>query len=140
MVTKCCFCFFFFFVVFCCYEQDVPSRSSEFAHPDVLIGLTVMAYRYEGIRQTDLKRIVSQLKQDFTRQVKRANRVGFHACSLFFSFSLYSLSFFITFLFFRRFLIFLFIFFAFVCLFVRAGGPEGSAARLQAVCALARAE
>ena len=28
--------------------KDVPSRSSEFAHPDVLIGLTVLAYRYEG--------------------------------------------------------------------------------------------
>ena len=27
--------------------KDVPSRSSEFAHPDVLIGLTVLAYRYE---------------------------------------------------------------------------------------------
>jgi hypothetical protein len=27
--------------------QDVPSRSSEFAHPDVAIGLTILAYRYE---------------------------------------------------------------------------------------------
>lgn len=27
--------------------QDVPSRSSEFAHPDVAIGLTTLAYRYE---------------------------------------------------------------------------------------------
>lgn len=26
--------------------KDVPSRSSEFAHPDVIIGLTIMAYRY----------------------------------------------------------------------------------------------
>lgn len=26
--------------------KDVPSRSSEFAHPDVIIGLTVLAYRY----------------------------------------------------------------------------------------------
>ena len=26
--------------------KDVPSRSSEFAHPDVLIGLTILAYRY----------------------------------------------------------------------------------------------
>lgn len=25
--------------------KDVPSRSSEFAHPDVLVGLTVLAYR-----------------------------------------------------------------------------------------------
>ena len=26
--------------------QDVPSRSSEFAHPDVIISLTFLAYRY----------------------------------------------------------------------------------------------
>ena len=26
--------------------KDVPSKSSEFAHPDVTIGLTIMAYRY----------------------------------------------------------------------------------------------
>ena len=25
--------------------KDVPSKSSEFAHPDITIGLTVMAYR-----------------------------------------------------------------------------------------------
>lgn len=49
--------------------KDVPSRSSEFAHPDVLIGLTILAYRYEGIRVSDLVRIVSQLKQDFSRQL-----------------------------------------------------------------------
>ena len=49
--------------------KDVPSRASEFAHPDVLIGLTILAYRYEGCRLSDLKRVVMQLKQDFGRQV-----------------------------------------------------------------------
>ncbi|CAK4174347.1 unnamed protein product [Aphanomyces euteiches] len=49
--------------------KDVPSRSSEFAHPDVLIGLTILAYRYEGIRRSDAKTIVSQLKNDFSRQL-----------------------------------------------------------------------
>ncbi|RHY98210.1 hypothetical protein DYB35_004616 [Aphanomyces astaci] len=49
--------------------KDVPSRSSEFAHPDVLIGLTILAYRYEGIRRSDAKTIVSQLKHDFSRQL-----------------------------------------------------------------------
>ena len=49
--------------------KDVPSRSSEFAHPDVLIGLTVIAYRYSGLRRKDLQRIVMQLKQDYTRQI-----------------------------------------------------------------------
>jgi hypothetical protein len=27
--------------------KDVPSTASEFAHPDIIIGLTVLAYRYE---------------------------------------------------------------------------------------------
>jgi hypothetical protein len=49
--------------------KDVPSRSSEFAHPDALIGLTVMAYRYEGVRMEDLAKVVTQLKQDYSRQV-----------------------------------------------------------------------
>jgi hypothetical protein len=48
--------------------KDVPSASSEFAHVDVLIGLTIMAYRYEGLRLTDLRRIMTQLKADFSRQ------------------------------------------------------------------------
>lgn len=48
--------------------KDVPSRSSEFAHPDVVIGLTVLAFRYEGLRGKDVKELVTQLKQDFARQ------------------------------------------------------------------------
>jgi hypothetical protein len=27
--------------------KDVPSRESEFSHPDVVIGLTILAFRYE---------------------------------------------------------------------------------------------
>jgi len=42
--------------------KDVPSRNSEFAHPEVLIGLTILAYRYEGLRQKDLGTIVRHLK------------------------------------------------------------------------------
>ena len=34
--------------------KDVPSRNSEFAHPEVLIGLTILAYRYEGLPLTFL--------------------------------------------------------------------------------------
>eukprot|EP00928_Gymnodinium_smaydae_P006393 TRINITY_DN12258_c0_g1_i2.p1 TRINITY_DN12258_c0_g1~~TRINITY_DN12258_c0_g1_i2.p1 ORF type:complete len:1179 (-),score=178.35 TRINITY_DN12258_c0_g1_i2:170-3580(-) len=49
--------------------KDVPSRSSEFAHPDVLIGLTVLSYRYSGLRKKDLQRVVTQLKQDYSRQI-----------------------------------------------------------------------
>lgn len=49
--------------------KDVPSRSSEFAHPDALIGLTIMAYRYEGLRLDDLGTVIGQLKKDYTSQV-----------------------------------------------------------------------
>ncbi|CAC9518839.1 conserved hypothetical protein [Leishmania infantum JPCM5] len=48
--------------------KDVPSRSSEFAHPDVVIGLTILAFRYEGLRLQDVKELVTQLKRDFARQ------------------------------------------------------------------------
>jgi hypothetical protein len=60
---------------------EVPSRSSEFAHPEVLIGLTVLAYRYEGLRLEDLKKIVRALKKDMDAQAgpfaERAARVQF---------------------------------------------------------------
>ena len=62
--------------------KDVPSRSSEFAHPDVLIGLSLFAYRYEGLRIKDLKVLVSELKRDFKMQVKILNKIRFLAkCS-----------------------------------------------------------
>jgi hypothetical protein len=35
--------------------KDVPSPASEFAHPDVVIGMTVLAYRYEGLRWGDFQ-------------------------------------------------------------------------------------
>jgi len=28
--------------------KDMPSQSSEYAHPDITIALTILAYRYEG--------------------------------------------------------------------------------------------
>jgi hypothetical protein len=49
--------------------KDVPSRSSEFAHPDVVLGLTVLAYRYEGLRLSDTRELLRQLKNDYSRQV-----------------------------------------------------------------------
>ena len=30
--------------------KDCPSRTNEFSHPDVCIGLTALAYRYGGLR------------------------------------------------------------------------------------------
>eukprot|EP00796_Vickermania_ingenoplastis_P003610 gene3610-2550_t len=48
--------------------KDVPSASSEFAHPDVAIGLTVLAFRYEGLRRRDTKRLLQGLKRDLMKQ------------------------------------------------------------------------
>jgi hypothetical protein len=48
--------------------KDCPTPSSEFAHPEVLIGLSILAYRYEGLRQSDLKRLVKKLKDDLQHE------------------------------------------------------------------------
>lgn len=48
--------------------KDVPSHAAEFAHPDILIGLTILAYRYEGLRIKDIKRIIKQVKYNFSRE------------------------------------------------------------------------
>ena len=50
--------------------KDVPSRASEFAHPDIIIGLTVLAYRYEGLRKQDFETdIIALLRADFEKEV-----------------------------------------------------------------------
>ena len=41
--------------------KDVPSISSEFAHPDIVIGLTTLGYRYEGLRIRDFKILLNSL-------------------------------------------------------------------------------
>ena len=42
--------------------KDTPAPAAEFAQPDVLIGVTALAYRYEGLRLRNLKAVVCQLK------------------------------------------------------------------------------
>jgi hypothetical protein len=49
--------------------KDVPSPASEFAHPDVLIGLTILAYRYESLRFTDFEEIVGKVQSAFGREM-----------------------------------------------------------------------
>eukprot|EP00457_Paulinella_chromatophora_P000002 gb/GEZN01000002.1/.p1 GENE.gb/GEZN01000002.1/~~gb/GEZN01000002.1/.p1 ORF type:complete len:6816 (+),score=1425.09 gb/GEZN01000002.1/:114-20561(+) len=49
--------------------KDVPSTSSEFAHPDVIIGLSVLAYRYNGLRRPDFDDMVDTLTSDFSREI-----------------------------------------------------------------------
>ena len=48
---------------------DQPSAASEFAHPDIQIGLSVLAYRYSGIRWSDFVDIIDALKSEFEEQI-----------------------------------------------------------------------
>jgi hypothetical protein len=43
--------------------KDVPSRASQFSHPDVVIGLTTLAYRYEGMRFVDFENCLLELRE-----------------------------------------------------------------------------
>jgi hypothetical protein len=43
--------------------KDVPSERSEFAHPDIVISLTILAFRYEGIRRFELRETLKQLQR-----------------------------------------------------------------------------
>eukprot|EP01012_Entosiphon_sulcatum_P007139 TRINITY_DN13559_c0_g1_i1.p1 TRINITY_DN13559_c0_g1~~TRINITY_DN13559_c0_g1_i1.p1 ORF type:complete len:4669 (-),score=764.85 TRINITY_DN13559_c0_g1_i1:3029-17035(-) len=51
--------------------KDLPSQSSEFAHPDVVIGLTILAYRYEGLRETDFRDILSSIQEAVEKEPGR---------------------------------------------------------------------
>ena len=42
--------------------KDLPTRMSEFSQPDISIGLTLLAYTYEGMRKKDIKALVVRLK------------------------------------------------------------------------------
>ena len=49
--------------------KDVPSAASEFAHPDIIIGLTVLAFRYEGLRRTDFEQdLIALLRSNFEQE------------------------------------------------------------------------
>ena len=45
-----------------------PSSAAEFAQPDVLIGATILAYRYEGLRESDLKTTIRILKENLHQE------------------------------------------------------------------------
>ena len=49
-------------------KHQVPSKSSEFASPEVIIGLTVMAYRHAGLRPADTAKLATRLKQEYSLQ------------------------------------------------------------------------
>ena len=48
--------------------QDVPSRASEFSHPDVVIGATILAYRHEGLRRTDFLELIAGLREGMSHE------------------------------------------------------------------------
>ena len=61
-------------------SKDVPSRSSEFAHPDVVIGLTFLGYRYEGLRFEDFCEVIAEVRAQLSKEVgpmrdRRANKL-----------------------------------------------------------------
>jgi hypothetical protein len=47
--------------------KDAPSRAAEFAIPEVIIGLTIAAFRTEGLRERDMKKLLTQLLLDFNK-------------------------------------------------------------------------
>jgi len=49
--------------------KDMPSQSSEYAHPDITIGLTVLAYRYEGMRLRDFTELINEMRTSLTQEI-----------------------------------------------------------------------
>uniref|UniRef100_A0A7R9W9B5 ubiquitinyl hydrolase 1 n=1 Tax=Pseudictyota dubia TaxID=2749911 RepID=A0A7R9W9B5_9STRA len=49
--------------------KDVPSRASQFSHPDVVIGLTILAFRYEGLRYTDFTTLITELRETLDTEI-----------------------------------------------------------------------
>eukprot|EP00397_Hematodinium_sp_SG-2012_P000007 GEMP01000007.1.p1 GENE.GEMP01000007.1~~GEMP01000007.1.p1 ORF type:complete len:5820 (+),score=1409.10 GEMP01000007.1:169-17628(+) len=49
--------------------KDVPSDASEFAHPDVVIGMTMLAYRYESLRYSDFTEMIDNLQISFASEL-----------------------------------------------------------------------
>ena len=43
--------------------KDIPSRASQFSQPDIVIGLTIMAYRYESLRFSDFENVLMELRE-----------------------------------------------------------------------------
>jgi len=48
--------------------KDIPSRTNEFSHPDVVLGLTICAYRLEGLRRTDFKQVIQNMIENFVNE------------------------------------------------------------------------
>ena len=44
--------------------RDKPSKTAQFASPEVLIGLTALSYRYEGLRQDDIRTLTQDMRSE----------------------------------------------------------------------------
>jgi hypothetical protein len=42
--------------------KGLPTPSSEFAHPDIVVALSYLAYSYEGLRLSDCKTVIDHLQ------------------------------------------------------------------------------
>ena len=49
--------------------KDSPSPNSEFANPEVVIGLTLLSYRYEGLRQSDVTAVACHLQNSLRAEL-----------------------------------------------------------------------
>jgi hypothetical protein len=49
--------------------KDVPSQASQFAHPDIVIGLSILAYRYEGLRMSDFMNVLEELREQLDSEI-----------------------------------------------------------------------
>lgn len=47
----------------------MPSKASEFSHPDILIGLSILSYRHEGLRREDLRSVIHDLRTRLVSQI-----------------------------------------------------------------------
>jgi hypothetical protein len=54
--------------------KDVPSKASEFSHADVVIGLTILAYRYGGLRAEDFRSLLQNLREEMQHQYGPYNK------------------------------------------------------------------
>ena len=62
--------------------KDVPSRSSEFAHPDITISLTILAYRYGGLRRDMFEQMLDTLIREMYNRAGRDYAVRAHVQAL----------------------------------------------------------
>ena len=51
--------------------KDIPSRTNEFSHPDIVIGLTICAHRHEGLRRSDFKTVLRGLLASLENETGR---------------------------------------------------------------------